>query len=191
MSIWRNEAFELEGAADLPAALLRELRPDDRPPHVFHEGLLLIRLQLILRIHVEVGLGVDREIREEVLPIRLSPRRADSAAKPVELGDALDPGHRFEARLVGNRQVLGKADAMTGDQPLRARSLEPAVERLQRRLQHRNQEDAQRHRDDSADGSDPGLAQVLQDVRQVFHQRLPTGTASCRSSEPASTPFSR
>ena len=169
-AVRRNRAFELEGRPDLPAELLGQVGADHRAAPLVDErpaspGRSSPYSGNIARYGSASTAKLGKKFFMSGAPVAVGtppPNQFTFATRFM-------PGMRGEPRLVGQRQAEHQADAVPHDEPFGARAVHVAVEGAQQCLKRADEEDAERHREDGAEGADPVLPQVLQDVGEVFH----------------------
>ena len=166
--------------ANLPAEPVRRGAADDGALPVGQPRLHLVRRQLELRVHREVRLGLQRDLREEVRRILVD------AAEPACCGwPPSTPGTAAKPSLVRDRQRLDQADLVDDDQPIEPRQLDAEAEGRP----DRHQEAEQQERDeDAGQGEDrPHLAAPAGSSRPAagtscrdgLEQRCPCRGAMC------------
>ena len=109
-----NRALQRDILAELPAEFTEQPLADQRARPVLQERLPLIGRNHDLRIHREIRLWVDREVREEALAVAVSP------AEPVRPTHVVHARHRLDAVGVRERQREYEACGIQGDEPPRA-----------------------------------------------------------------------
>ena len=114
-----DRALDRDAVADLPAEAVGGGLAHHGALLVGQEGLPLVVGDQELAVHVPVRLGVDRELREEVLLVLVH------AAEPVGAGRLLDARHAQDAVAVGDGQRLDQRDLVDDHMPVRPRGLTP------------------------------------------------------------------
>ncbi len=171
-----GRALDGDAVADLPAESLGEGRSRHAPRPVGQERLPLLLGDLELRVDGPVGVGVDRELGEEVLLVLVDP------AEPRGEGHVRDPGDPLDAVAVRQGQGLDQRGPVDDHQAVVACDVDPLVEGAADRDQEPEEEQGDRERAEGEQGPHLLAAQVGQDEGQELH---------CGASPSTRAPFSR
>src|SRR5258708_38246220 len=161
-AVRRHGALELKGVAFFQVGFLCDVLADDAASLVVKKGLPLLRIQMVLRIHGQECLGLDREVREEIA--RLG--EIAHAAEPDGNRDPLDTRDSSDLGPIGFGHPEGQADVVAGDEARRTGTFHLSTDGVNKSLQGTEEKDADRHRQYRAGRANPVTAQVTDDKRK-------------------------
>ena len=171
-----DRRLDRDVVADFPAEAVGDRPAGDGALAVFQPGLLLRLGQLEFLVDRQELLGLDGNLREEVLGVLVD------AAEPAVVGDDVDAGHGLEPALVRFRQRHDQADLVDQDQAIHAGQVDAERERGADRHQQSEQDERDEHGEQREDRADLLAPQAAPQQRKEFHA-CTTSSISC--------PFSR
>src|SRR6266849_103897 len=174
-----------DAIANLPAEALRDLRADNRSLAVFHEILPLIFGHDELTHHLAVVFDVNGKLREEIFLIDVH------AAKPIVVGDGLDPLDGQDCVAVCDGYGLNQPDPVGNYQTVGAGNFRASAESA---LHHGEEHEKNQRDGEGADGKDQTdflAKEIGKDEPAEFHAAPPAITVCGEALPSTRTPFSR
>jgi hypothetical protein len=153
-----------DAVADLPAEPRGELAADHHSLPVRLELLPFVGVHHELRVHGEPRVGVDRELRKEVLRLLVDPPEPGGVRHFLHAVDPLD------ARVVGQGERLDESRAPDDHEPVRPRHVDALVEARAERGEEREQEEGHEEGPDRERRPDLLAEEVGEQERQELHE---------------------